>query len=452
MSLLQVVNLHKHNLVFFMSTPLLASLLSDLADDLRDPNILWQVGTVLFCFSLAWLVSRFLRKLFFTVGPLSSSINLGVGSFSHVLTPTLSLLFLLFAKFILGKWQHTHLLSLLFPFIGSVALIRFGFYIVRHTFARGGQIGSVLAVIEKMFAGLVLMGLVLHFTGLWQDLFSSLDETIIPFGRNKISLLSILQALVSVIVTLIVAMWSSAALEARLMLLPTMHSSLKVVFSRLGRAILILTAILASLAMVGIDLTVLSVFGGALGVGLGFGLQKITSSYISGFIILLDGSMSIGDMIAVDKFNGEITDIKTRYTVLKGLDGGESIIPNEMLVSSPVQNYSLTDRSIVMTTDLTVAYKTDLDMLLPLLVAAASSVARVSSQNGPSAYLMKFGADGLELRLGFWIADPENGRSNVLSEVNRALWKVLQTHHIELPFPQRVITVNDATGKVFESL
>jgi small-conductance mechanosensitive channel len=234
------------------------------------------------------------------------------------------------------------------------------------------------------------------------------------------------------------------------MLLPSMHSSLKVVFSRLGRAVLIVIAILTSLSIVGIDLTVLSVFGGALGVGLGFGLQKITSSYISGFIILLDRSMSIGDMISVDKFNGEITDIKTRYTVLKGLDGGESIIPNEMLVSNPVQNYSLTDRSIVMTTDLTVAYKTDLDMLFPLMIVAVSAVERVSSQSGPSVNLMKFGVDGLELRVVFWIADPENGRSNVLSEVNRSLWKMLQDNKVELPFPQRVVTLNDARGKVLD--
>lgn len=435
-----------------MGTPLLTSLLSGLSDDLRDPNILWQIGAVFICFTLASLTSRFLRKLFSTVDPSSDVLRLGVGSFSSVLFPALSLIFMLAAKAILGRWQHTNLLSLLFPIIGSLALIRFGFYIVRHTFARGGTIGKFLAMFEKLFAALVLFGVLLHFTGLWQELFAALDETIIPFGHNKISVLAIMQAIASVIVTLIVAMWASAALEARLMLLPTIHSSLKVVLSRLGRALLILVAILTSLSMVGIDLTVLSVFGGALGVGLGLGLQKITSSYISGFIILLDRSMSIGDIISVDKFNGEITNISTRYTVLKGMDGGESIIPNEMLVSNPVQNYSLTDRSIVLTTDLTVSYKTDLETLLPLLVLTVAGVARVSTQTGPSAYLMKFGTDGLELRVGFWIADPENGRSNVLSEVNRALWRTLQAHQIELPYPQRVITVNDVTAKVLGAL
>lgn len=430
-----------------MSTPLLAKLLPDLLDDLQTPDILWQVGTVLVCFVLALLLSRQVKRIFSSVGASSDVIKLGVESFAPVLFPGFCLVFILLAKVILGKWQHTNLLSLLFPIIGSFALIRFVLYVVRRTFAKDGTIGKFLALFEKVFVALVVFGVTLYFTGLWQELSSALDEIVLPLGRNKISILEILQALASVVVTLIVAMWASAALEARLMLLPSMHISLKVVFSRLGRGVLILAAILASLTMVGIDLTVLSVFGGALGVGLGLGLQKITSSYISGFIILLDRSVAIGDMISVDKFNGEITDIKTRYTVLKGLDGGESIIPNEMLVSNPVQNYSLTDRSIVITTDLTVSYKTDLEALLPLLIETVASVNRVSADNGPSANLIRFGADGLELRVGFWIADPENGRSNVLSDVNRALWKTLQVHQIELPYPQRVVTMNDAVSK-----
>ena len=433
-----------------MNTPLFESLLSNLFDDVREGNFLGQIAAVLVCVVFAWFISFLLKTAFSKVDPSSASIKLGMQSFSRVMFPTLIFVFLFLAKVILGKWQHTNLLRLLIPVVASFALIRLVFYVVRQAFAREGKIGRLLAFFEKTFAGLVMVSVVFYFSGLGQELYTSLSETIIPIGRNKISVLDVLQTIASVTITLIVAMWASAALETRLMLLPQLNSSLKVVFSRLGRAALILLAILLSLSIVGIDLTVLSVFGGALGVGLGFGLQKITSSYISGFIILIDGSMSIGDMISVDKFNGQITDIKTRYTVLKGLDGGESIIPNEMLVSNPVQNYSLTDRSIVMTTDLCVAYKSDLEALLPLLTQAAASIERVSKTNPPSAYLIKFGTDGLDLRVGFWIEDPENGRTNVLSEVNRAIWKTLQSNAIDLPYPQRVITVNNASSKVLD--
>ena len=430
-----------------MGTPLLTNLLSDLADDFREPQFLWQVGTVLICFLMAWLLSRAVRSMFHQPEPGSGMIaEIGAGSFSRVLVPLTTLLLLLGAKAILGRWQHVNLLSLLVPVIGSLALIRFAFYVLRKTFVKEGRVGNFLATFEKLFAGLVWIGVVLHFTGLWPDLLAALDDVVLPVGKNKISLLSILQACISVVLTLIIALWASAALEARLMALPTAHTSFKVVMSRVSKALLIVLAVLASLTMVGIDLTVLSVFGGALGVGLGFGLQKIASNYVSGFIILLDRSMSIGDMISVDKFNGKVTQINTRYTVLQGLDGAESVIPNEMLVSTPVQNFSLTNTSVAMWTDFSVGYDTDLDALLPVLAQAALTVERVCKDPAPGAHLMRFGADGLELRVSFWIADPQNGKTGVLSDVNRALWAVMKERGIELPFPQRVVHIAAETS------
>jgi small-conductance mechanosensitive channel len=430
-----------------MTTPLLQSLLSDLSDDLRDPRIVWQVGTVLLCLGLAWLFARILRKYFDTSETQSGVVKLGVESFSRVLQPLLALVFIEAGRAILSKWQHVNLLSLLIPLIGSLALIRFGFYVFRRVFAREGQISGFLAMFEKLFAGLVWLGVVLHFTGMWQDVFDALDETVLPMGQHKISLLTILQACVSVVLTILIALWASAALEARLMKITTMHMSMRVVLSRLGRTVLVLIAVLVSLTMVGIDLTVLSVFGGALGVGLGFGLQKITSSYVSGFIILLDRSLSIGDMIAVDKYNGKVTHINTRYTVVQGLDGSESVIPNEMLVSNPVQNFSLTDRKVNLSTDVIVSYKTDVEALLPKLVEATAAVSRVSKASKPSAALVKFGVDGLELKVFFWIDDPENGRTGAMSDVNRALWKTLQENGIELPYAQRVVTIANLSEK-----
>jgi len=213
------------------------------------------------------------------------------------------------------------------------------------------------------------------------------------------------------------------------------------VLGRLGRSLLLVFAVLVSLSLVGIDLTVLSVFSGALGVGLGLGLQKIASNYVSGFIILLDGSLSIDDLITVDKYNGKVSKINTRYTVLKGLDGIESIIPNEMLVSSPVQNLSLTDRAVWMSTDVSVAYDTDVEALLPQIEEAVKTVPRVSKDSLPSANLASFGQNGLDLKIGFWIIDPENGRLAVLSQVNRAIWKLLQEKNVAVPYPQTEIRI-----------
>lgn len=281
----------------------------------------------------------------------------------------------------------------------------------------------------------------------WQDLVQILDNSFFRIGIKKISVMSMLQALVAFIVTMLVALWGAALIEKRLMRLDV-HASFRVVLARTARALLLLVAILLSLSMVGIDLTVLSVFGGALGVGLGFGLQKIASNYVSGFIILLDRSLTIDDMITVDKYYGRVTQINTRYTVLRGLDGVDSIIPNEMLVSSPVQNHSLRERDVWLTTDVTVGYQTDIESLLGVLEQAAASVPRVSQNNRPKAFLTKFGSDGLELRVGFWVIDPENGRTSVMSDINRSIWKALQEHQIEVPFPQRVVRVIDERAEV----
>lgn len=421
-----------------MSETRLTHLLTELTADLGEPSFRWQLAGLIFCFVLAWAVSRYVRQYFATVDHQSGVMKIGVESFSRVLIPLLSLVFIFIVRAILNKWQHTALLSIFIPIIGSFALIRFGFYVLRRSFVKNGNIGTGLLIFEKVFAAIVWFGVVLHFTGLWGELLSTLNDIVLP-GASKVTLLDVIQGLISVALTVMFALWISAMMEARLMLLPSMHLSLKVVLSRLSKALFILLAILISLSLVGIDLTVLSVFGGALGVGLGFGLQKIASNYVSGFIILFDRSMSIGDLLTVDNYSGVITQINTRYSVLKALDGVETIIPNEMLVSSPVQNLSYTDKAIAMNTEVSVAYKTDIEKLFPLLIDAVSKIERVSKLFEPSVSLMRFGADGLELRIGFWIEDPENGRIGIISEVNLAIWRVLKEQKVEVPYPQREV-------------
>ena len=424
----------------------LTYLLNELSTDLGQPSFVWQSVGLIFSFLLAWAVSHHVKKYFATVDHRSGVLKIGVESFSRVLLPLLSLVFILIVRMVLARWQHTSLLSVFIPIIGSFALIRFGFYVFRRIFVKDGTIGTGLWIFEKLFAALVWIGVVLHFTGLWGELLTGMKEIILP-GPSKVSLLDVIQALISVAITVMVALWISAMIEVRLMQLPNMHSSLKVVLSRSGKALFILIAVLISLSLVGIDLTVLSVFGGALGVGLGFGLQKIASNYISGFIILLDRSMSIGDMLTVDKYSGVITQINARYSVLRGLDGVETLIPNELLISSPIQNLSFTDKEIAIITEVSVAYQTDIEKLLPLIADAIASIDRVSKINLPTAYLMRFGADGFDLRVTFWIADPENGRANITSAVNRTIWRVLQEQNVEIPYPQREVRIlnNPAT-------
>ena len=196
----------------------------------------------------------------------------------------------------------------------------------------------------------------------------------------------------------------------------------------------------------GIDLTALSVLGGAIGVGLGLGLQKLAANYVSGFVMLAEGALRIGDTVKVDGFEGLISDITTRYTVLRALNGREAIVPNEMMVTQRVESSTLADPTLALATVVQVGYDTDLDALVPQIMDVLPGIKRVIDDPKPSVQLSAFASDGLELTISFWIADPENGTGSVKSDVNMALLRLFNANAIEIPFPQRVVRVMPVQG------
>ncbi|MHA4867510.1 mechanosensitive ion channel family protein [Duganella sp. PWIR1] len=422
----------------------LLNLIEDLTGDLHNPSLLWQVVAIIASVVIGFGLAGLLKKRFGRQDGHTGMLGFGVESFGRVMAPLAVIGLLALARVIMARYGYTHVnwIRVAMPIFGSLAVIRFTFYLLRRVFARNGRtISPTMLAFEKIFQLLVWLAFVLYITGLWIDVFQFMDDTVLPLGKYKVSIADILQATASVIVLLMLALWAGAALEEWLMKMQGMHTNLRVVASRTARAVLILVAVLMSLSLVGIDLTVLSVFGGALGVGLGLGLQKIASNYVSGFVILLDRSLTIGDMITVDKYSGKVTQINTRYTVLQGLDGMESIVPNEMLVSGAVQNSSLSNSRVNIATKVSVAYDTDVDFVIQLLINAAATVERVLDEPAPSVNLTSFGADGLDLTVNFWIADPENGRGGVTSDVNRAIWRALKENNISVPFPQREMRI-----------
>jgi small-conductance mechanosensitive channel len=239
---------------------------------------------------------------------------------------------------------------------------------------------------------------------------------------------------------LIVTLWISAALEARLLKSATGSDlSLRKVISNTVRALLMFVGLLLALSSVGIDLTALSVLGGAVGVGIGFGLQKLASNYVSGFVILAERSMRIGDNVKVDGFEGRITDIKARYTVIRSSNGRESIVPNEMLITQRVENLSLTDSKIAQSTTVTVAYAAPVDDVMAWLLQACQAHPKVLAEPAPLVALSAFGVDGLEFTVNYWFDDSDTGPLNLKSDIHLAILKTLQAHGIEIPYPQRVM-------------
>jgi small-conductance mechanosensitive channel len=412
---------------------------ADLWSDMHDPTIFWQVLVIAGSVALAFGFTRGVQRLLKSRRDHLADSGIRLGSFAPVAWPLIALAMIALLKPVLARWHHVNLLRLAIPLIGSFALIRLVFYALRRIFVRDGQSGNILFLFERAFAALVWLAFAIYITGMWPGLVAYLDDTVIPIGRHEVSLLLILQATASIGATLIIALWAGAVLEERLMRVESVHSSIRAVLARTARATLILLAVLISLSLAGIDLTVLSVFGGALGVGIGLGLQKIVSSYISGFVILLERSLAVGDMVNVSNCYGRVTQINTRYTVVRSLDGIESVIPNDLLVSGVVQNYSLTDRRLRIATQVTVSYDTDVESLLPALVEVVSQIPRVCQDPAPHGLLLRFGADGLELEIGFWIEDPENGKGNLLSAANRAIWQTLQDRRVNVAYPQREV-------------
>jgi small-conductance mechanosensitive channel len=426
----------------------IADLGTDLIADFSKPGMLWQVAVILLALALGWVISvRFARGVQSRVamhpGADGWAIQRATSALSRLILPLAVLVVVLLGRWVIGHAYPTRLLNLAVPLVASFAVIRLLVYVLRRAFHNS----VALTTFERLVVLLVWCGVALHITGLLPEVRSWLDSIDMPLGKSKLSLLDAGVGLFSLGVTLLIALWLGSMLEAWLDKEDSLDSSLRVVFARVGKALLIVVAVLLGLSIVGFDITLLSVFGGALGVGLGFGLQKIASNYVSGFIILLDKSLRIGDVVSVDKYTGVVTQIRTRYTVLRSNDGSEAILPNELLVSQPVSNLSFSDSRNWLTTQLSIAYDSDVELAMRLMTQAAHANPRVLSEPAAQAYLQEFGADGLSLMLGFWIRDPEGGKINLVSDINLAIWRAFAAHGISVPFPQRDVRVTMVNGK-----
>lgn len=406
-------------------------LLLDLWDDLQQPEILWQVATLVLCLSLAWMVDRLVGR---RPTREDGAWVLGKRGLKRVTFPLVALALVLVARVVLRHWHHVNLLSLAVPLLMSLAVIRAVFFVLRHSF-RGAWLGSF----ERGFAFLVWVVVALHLTGLLPDLIALLEGVGFTVGHQQLDLWLVLQGIFTVLATILVALWIGGVIETRLGLTPGIEPNLRIVLSRFAKAILLVVAVLVALPAVGIDLTTLSVFGGALGVGLGFGLQKIAANYISGFIILLDRSIRIGDLVTVGNDRGEVTRITTRYTVLKGATGAESLVPNEVLMGSVVQNETLSDKRVRLVLPVQVGYGSDLDRAMATMVDVARSQPRVLADPAPAAFLTAFADSGINLELAIWIENPADGPQRLRSDINLAVWRAFRETGIEIPFPQREV-------------
>jgi small-conductance mechanosensitive channel len=340
------------------------------------------------------------------------------------------------ARTLLTEDHPLAVFDILLPVCTSLAVIRLGVKVLQVAFS-----GAVFVrALERTISWLAWACVVLWVTGILPLVLGELDQIHWKLGGTLVSVRTLIEGALTAGAVLIVVLWISAAIEARLLKSATGSDlSLRKVISNTVRAMLMFVGLLMALSSVGIDLTALSVLGGAVGVGIGFGLQKLAANYVSGFVILAERSVRIGDTVKVDGFEGRITDIKARYTVIRSPNGRESIVPNELMITQRVENMTLSDAKLAQTVIVLVAYDSPVDQVISLLLQACSSQERVLADPAPSVALSAFGADGLEFTVSYWFEDPASGLLNLKSDIHLAILKALKAHQIEIPYPQRVV-------------
>ena len=409
---------------------------------LAQPSALIEIGVVIACAVLAWGALYLLRRVSANID--ENSVVFGQRIIDGVLFPLLLLVFAYIASIFLLRFFPLAVLKVAIPVLLSLAVIRLGVKVLQVAFKNAPWVRAL----ERSISWLAWLAMLLWVSGLLPVILEELDGIKWKMGTTTLSLRTMLEGTLTAGLVILIALWISSAIEARLLRLATGNElSLRKALSNATRVTLVFIGLLVALSAVGIDLTALSVVGGAIGVGVGFGLQKLAANYVSGFVILAERSVRIGDNVRVDGFEGRITDIRARYTVIRALSGRESIVPNELFITNRIENLSLADLRVLQSTVVSVGYSSDVELVMRLLSEAALAQERILKDPGPSVNLTNFGADGLEFTLNYWMTDPENGQQNLRSGVNLAVLDALRAHGIEIPFPQRVVHVkSDATS------
>jgi len=411
---------------------------------LQAPGLWLQLAVVVVAATVAWLSHLFIGR--FLSGKIGTAPAADLRGFTlrgaqRVIFPFTMLLLVIVATSALEYMgQPDNLLRLAVPLLLAMAGIRFVVFVLRRSF----QPTRALRAWENTISTGVWLVVALHLLGWLPAVTGALDVLAIQVGDARLSVLAVLKLLLYGGLSLVLALWLSAFIETRLDAADNLAPGLRIGFAKFARFLLITIAVLVVLNSIGIDLTALAVFGGALGVGLGFGLQRIASNFVSGFILIFDRSIRPGDVITVGNSFGWVVALRARYVVVRNRDGVETLIPNENLITSEVINWSYSDRNVRVKIPVQVSYGDDPEQAMAIMLEAARSDSRVLQDPAPVCRLMSFGDNGIELELRVWITDPEEGVNNVRSAVNLRIWRGFKERGITIPFPQRDVHLKPA--------
>jgi small-conductance mechanosensitive channel len=422
----------------------LARLAEAIAGEATPAEWIRQAAVAAGALAAGWAVAR----VTCTRVKASPKWKFGEGDFERVVFAALAWVFTWIGKDVLARFGSTDFLDVVLTLIAAFAAIRVAAYVLRHVIPEGGLQRAVIRAVMWM----AWIAAALYVTGLLPEVAAALDSHGVTLGKGKgeITILDMLHGGAALFLSITLALYVSRVTESRVLSADSMEMTTRVVIAKVVHITTLLIAILVALPLAGVDVTTLSVFTGAFGVGLGFGLQKITSNYVSGFIVLLDRSLRIGDLVTVDGRRGEVTAIETRYTVLKGGDGVESIIPNEKMITETVNHHTFSDPRVSVAMGVTVSYDSDVDRACALLAEIARKQGRVIANPPAVARVKQLSDRGIELELTVWISDPALGDADLRSEVLKEVLQAFRTAAIEIPYPRREVRLI-ATGETGET-
>jgi small-conductance mechanosensitive channel len=398
------------------------------------PAFIAQAVCVLVLLAAAWWTAPMLHRALderanrLTAGPVHSVAI----ALARVATWIVLLLLLWFARLAFNAdGNHAALLRLAESLVLVWVLIR-----VTTMLVRDERVSRAVAVVAWIIAALNIAGLITPVLGL-------LDAMAMPVGNFRVSVLLVLKGAITLAIFIWMANTASRLAEQRLRFFTPLTPAVQVLASKLVRMTLLTLAVVLALGSIGIDLTAFAVFSGAIGVGVGFGLQKVVSNLVSGVILLLDRSIKPGDVIEIDSTYGSVTTLNARYVSVLTRDGKEYLIPNEDLITQRVTNWSFSNDLIRMHVKVGISYESDPHQAIRLALDAARNVPRVLTEPAPNCLLVNFGDSTIDLELRFWISDPVNGTANVRSQIMLNIWDLYRQHGIELPNPQRDLTLRN---------
>ncbi|HEY2633768.1 MAG TPA: mechanosensitive ion channel domain-containing protein [Steroidobacteraceae bacterium] len=425
-------------------------------DILSTRNVLVEIGAVALCLAVGWFVgtglrSRYERRRFKTPTGLTWTYFTSQGGV--VATPAmvaLGLVILARAGLQAAHFDVT-MLDAAARLIGAYVVVRVAVLL----FAASLGNKSWMQHWENRVTLVIWLAIAAEYLGWLDPIISTLDSIGVAAGRSRITVWSVLKLLFTLTLFVLVAAWISRWVERRLKRLSNLAPSTRIGIAKFANAFLIGLSILMGLNAAGVDLTALTVLTGAIGLGLGFGLQSIAANFVSGFVLLMDRSIKPGDVISLSGQSGTSTEnfgwvqeLRGRYVVVRDRDGVEMLVPNQQLIQNSVINWSYTDPRIRLKLPIRVSYRDDPELALQILLTACEGQARVLADPAPVSRLMHFSDSGIELELRFWISDPQEGVNNVRSEVNRAIWRLFKEHKVTIPVAQHEVRVHSLSSNL----